>query len=269
MGQNVPQPASTQAHLPISAIEEGVVILRDGSYRAVIRTNSTNFLLKSEQEQNAIVIAYQNFLNALNYPLQIIMQSRKLDLEPYLKALEGRVTSEQNELVRQQITDYVAYVRELIGVANIMDKRFYVVVPYTPVATSSKGVFSQIFKTKAAPTVDQTQFAAHREELLQRTQVIAGGLSAMGLKSNVLETDELVRLFYTTYNYDIASEERLDNPSDLAEGVVSAGAGKEEDNSTDDGIALPEQPVPEVTPVPVEPAPDATPTPAPAPETPQ
>lgn len=218
-----PAPASTQAHLPLAGIVEGVVIMRDGSYRAVLRVGATNFMLKSEQEQQALIFAYQNFLNSLNYTIQIVMQSRNLDLEPYLKKLEAKILEQQNELIRQQTEDYVAYVRELITVANIMDKQFYVVVPYTPLAAAKRGLFSSMLP-KGMPqnlSVDEQQFARHREELMQRANVVAGGLAALSLKTALLDTDDLIKLYYTVYNYDVAMAERLDKPTELSTSIIS------------------------------------------------
>ncbi len=223
MAKKAPHPASTQGHLPFAGIEEGVVIMRDGSYRAVVAVGSTNFLLKSEAEQNALIGAYQNFLNSLNYSIQIVMQSRFLDLEPYLKTLEGKVLEQKNELIRKQTSDYIAYVRDLISVANIMDKHFYVVVSYTPLAASKRGLFASLIPTglPSSVTVDETQFKLHREELLQRASIIANGLGGMGLKTSLLDSDDVVRLLYAVYNYEIASAERLDKPGELSQGVVS------------------------------------------------
>lgn len=222
--KKTPAPASTQAHLPLAGVADGVVIMRDGSYRAVIRVGATNFMLKSEQEQQALVYSYQNFLNALNYPIQIIMQSRNLDLEPYLKKIEARILEQKNELIKQQTEGYVAYVRELIQVANIMDKQFYCVVPYTPLSSAKKGLLASLLPQNMpqSVTVNEQQFATHREELLQRAGVVAGGLSSLGLKTTMLDTDDLIKLYYTIYNYDIAVAERLDNPAELSGTVITS-----------------------------------------------
>lgn len=221
MPKDQPKLSSTQSHLPFAAIEEGVVVMRDGSYRAVISVGSVNFMLKSEGEQQAIIMAYQGFLNSLEYHVQIVLQSRFLDLEPYLKRLEERVPTQKNELIKQQTTDYIAYVRELIGMANIMDKKFYVVVPYVPVAVN-KGFFGSLFsRNKSANiTVDEKLFQTHKDELLQRANVVAGGLASIGLKTAVLDTDDIIRLYYSVYNYEVAVEERLDQPEALGGDVV-------------------------------------------------
>ncbi len=270
------QPTSTQSHLPFAAIEDGVVIMRDGSYRAILAVGSTNFLLKSEAEQNALIYAYQNFLNSLNYSIQVVMQSRHLDLEPYLKSLESRVLEQSNELIRQQTTDYVAYVRELINVANIMDKHFYVVVPYTPMAAIKKGLFGSFVPHKDGGTVSvgEIEFNAHKDELMQRANIVGSGLSSMGLKAAVLDTDDIVKMLYMVYNYEIASSERLDKPGELAGNIISTEKNDDEvapeptQNQSADEISTETSP-PDVAEVPQLPKQYAVPAPTdtPAPKT--
>ncbi len=222
MSGNTDRPESTQAHLPFAGVENDLVIMKDGSYRAILKVGSVNFMLKSEQEQTALIYAYQNFLNALNHPIQILMQSRKLDLEPYLKKLESTIVDQKNELIKQQTEDYVAYIRDLINVANIMDKSFYVVVSYAPVVLNNSGLLSGLFNKKPAYlSINQTDFEAHRDELMQRADVIAGELGSMGLKSEILTTEEIVRLLYATYNFDTSAEERVENPENLSQKIIS------------------------------------------------
>ena len=124
------QVGSTQDTLKFAEIRNDTVVLKDGNLRQVLLCSSINFALKSEQEQNAIVYAYQNFLNSLNFPIQILMQSKKLDLSNYLKKLSEKANSQTNELLRSQTLDYIDFIKRLINLANIMDKRFYVVVPF-------------------------------------------------------------------------------------------------------------------------------------------
>ncbi|MFA6082478.1 MAG: TraC family protein [Patescibacteria group bacterium] len=223
MAEKTAKPASTQSHLPLVGVENGVVIMHDGSYRAIISVGSTNFMLKSEQEQNALIMAYQNFLNSLNYSIQIVMQSRSLDLEPYLKQLESTTVGQKNELIKTQTTDYVAYVRELITVANIMDKKFFVVISYSPVVQDSKSLFAGLFKSKAPSylKISESQFNIHREELMQRANVVASGLASFGLKTTVLDSDGIIRSLYNTYNFDIAASERVEQPTELTENIIS------------------------------------------------
>lgn len=219
------KPNSTQAHLPFAGVEDGIVVMPDGSYRVVLAVGATNFSLKSQQEQDAIIVTYQNFLNSLNYSIQILMQSRTLDLEPYLQKLEESIPSQRNDLIKQQTADYAAYMRELITAANIMDKRFYVVIAYSPVQMTKQGFLSSLFarnSTGAVVKIDQKLFETHRDELKQRAGIVSSGLSSLGLKVKVLETDDVIRLFYSCYNIDLAAEERVDNPQLMTENIIES-----------------------------------------------
>src|SRR5690606_8228933 len=134
-----PSRPSTQTHLPIAEIKDGVVILKDGTLRKVLMTSSINFALKSEDEQNALISSYVSFLNSLEFPIQIIVQSRKLQIKPYLAKLAELEKNQPKELLRIQIADYRAFVEELVDIGQIMTKKFYVVVPYDPLSNKKKG----------------------------------------------------------------------------------------------------------------------------------
>lgn len=204
-------PPSTQEHLPIAGIQDGVVIMTDGSVRVVLKVEPINFDLKSEQEQNGIIYAYQSFLNSLDFPIQIIIQSKKLDLERYLMRLSESQKNITTDLMRIQIEDYVGFVRQLISVANIMSKRFFVVVDYSAVTKESglaqiSGLFH---RQPTGPVMDQDQFIRYRGEANNRASIIAGGVSRMGIKCELLNTQQLIELYYGIYNPDVATEERL------------------------------------------------------------
>lgn len=215
---------STQEHLPIAGIQDGVVILNDGSVRAVMKVEPINFELKSEEEQNAIIYSYQAFLNSLEFPVQIIIQSKKLDLERYLVRLEDSKKNVAGDLLRIQIEDYVDFVRRLISIANIMSKRFYVVVNYSAVTGQSAlgGFTSLIKKQPTGPLLYQDQFERFHSEVINRANMVANGLSHMGLRVSLLSTQQLIELFYSTYNPDIAAEERLTDIENMSSGIVTA-----------------------------------------------
>jgi hypothetical protein len=215
---------STQEHLPIAGIQDGVIIMNDASVRAVIKVEPINFELKSETEQNGIIYSYQAFLNSLEFPIQIVVHSKKLDLERYLLKLEESKKAMTNELLRIQTEDYVEFVRRLISVANIMAKRFYVVVSYsTATKASTMASFTGLFhKTATGPLLDQDQFTRFRAEVVNRANLVGNGLIRLGVKASVLETQGLIELFYAIYNPDIATEERLTNINDLSTGIVSS-----------------------------------------------
>jgi hypothetical protein len=200
--------------------------MNDGSIRVVLKVEPVNFDLKSETEQNAIIFAYQGFLNSLTFPIQIVVQSKRLDLEQYLVRLERRREEMTNDLLALQLESYVGFVRKLIDVANAMSKRFYVVISYAGLSKQSAvDAATSIFHKKSAGTtsLDQDTFMRFRAEALNRATTIAGGLSRMGAKSRLLDTQELIDLFYSAYNPDVTAEERLtENIADITAGVVGS-----------------------------------------------
>lgn len=216
------KPVSTQEHLRIAEIRDGTLILTNGELRQILLVSSINFALKSEDEQNAIIFQYQNFLNSLTFPVQIVMQSRRLDLAPYLGKLQERLDSEQNELIRMQIADYMEFIKRLLSVANIMDKNFFVVVPFSPPVTKKGGFFSELLGSNKRKQIHipADLFAQYKQQLGQRVNVIVAGLSSIGLRSAVLSTQQIVELFYATYNPEEATKERLTYTQLLSAPVV-------------------------------------------------
>lgn len=218
--------SSTQQHLPLAGIQDGVVIMNDGSVRAILKIEPINFDLKSETEQNGIIYSYQGFLNSLDFPIEIVIHSKKLDLERYLVKLTDLTKNTTNDLLRIQSEDYIDFVRRLISIANIMAKRFYVVVAFgvgtklSP-ASSLSGIFA---KQATGPVMEKEQFERFRGEIFNRANLVGNGLSRLGLTVKLLDTQQLIELFYSIYNPDIASEERLTDISNLSAGVVSGGA---------------------------------------------
>lgn len=218
------QANSTQDHLPIAGIQDGVIIMTDGSVRAVLRVDPINFELKSQQEQDGIIYAYQSFLNSLEYPIQIVIQSKKLDLERYLIKLEATIKDITNDLLRIQTEDYIGFVRRLISVANIMSKRFYVIVKYAALENSNglASMTSFIHHKPKGPLMDQDQFERYRTEVVNRAASIGSSLSRIGMRVTPLDTQQLIELFYATYNPDIATEERLAEVGSLSPGIVTS-----------------------------------------------
>lgn len=202
---------STQAYLDIAAIKDSVVVLKNGGLRAILLASSLNFALKSPQEQEDIVLRYQGFLNALNFPIQIVMQSRRLDLTDYLARLAARTETETNPQIRAQTSSYVEFMQRLISVANIMDKRFYVIVPYDPVGLKQRSFFDKLFNPTKQITLTMTdkEFADVKIQLDERVNLIASGLGGFGIKSAQLNTQQLIELYYATYNPEEAVKERL------------------------------------------------------------
>lgn len=193
--------------------------MRDGSMRVVLMVNSINFNLKSQDEQTALLESYQSFLNSLGFPFQIVVQSRILNLDSYLDNLDVVSRSQSNELLQAQTREYTAFVRELIGVANIMSKTFYVVVPYAPGLAITGNFFSRLFGKKAI--TPSGKFKEAKDELQRRARMVANGLAPLGLNSALLNTEELIDLFYSTYNPDTARRQKLFNVSTVDADVIT------------------------------------------------
>ena len=210
--------ATTQAHIPIAEIKDNVVIMKDGTLRAVLLTSSLNFALKSEDEQNALISSYVGFLNTLDFPLQIVVQSRQLRIAPYLEKMNELEKNQPNELLRMQIADYRAFVKELVDIGEIMTKRFYVVVPYDPLSNRQKGFWTR-FKEVLTPTtairMKEERFLKRKEDLDLRLRQVMNGLQSMGLQIVPLNTQALIELYYSSYNPNIAFSEPLENIEDI------------------------------------------------------
>lgn len=198
---------STQKHLNIAEIKESTLILKDGGLRGVVAVSSTNFSLKSEDEQNALSAAYQNFLNSLDFPIQILIHSRVLDINGYLEKLRGIAAGQTNELLRIQTNEYIEYVSKLIEFASIMSKTFYVIVPFSqaPVKETWSSKFKKLLNPTGGIVTGKESFEKAKIKLDERLQHVVSELGAMGLRSLVLSTEELIELLYTSYNFDSAS----------------------------------------------------------------
>lgn len=205
--------ASTQQYLPIEEIRDNVIVLRDGTLRSVVLASSMNFALKSEEEQAAVIQAYVGFLNSLDFTLQIVVQSRRINIEEYLNRLGEKAEVQRNDLLRQQTLDYIGYIRELVQLSDIMTKRFYVIVPYSPRESKKQGgFFSKVRQTFSPSTVihlKQKQFEEYRLELQKRADFVLDGLGAIGLKAVQLDTQGLIELLYNTYNPESYDSERI------------------------------------------------------------
>lgn len=209
---------STIKFLHIAEIKDNVVILKDGSLRAVILVSSINFALKSEDEQNAIVSAYMGFLNSLQFYIQLVVQSRRLNIENYLKKLEDIEKEQTNDLLRTQITGYRQYIGELIEMGDIMTKRFYLIVPYDQVSDKQKSFvnrLSGVLSSDKSILLSQKIFDERKHQLFQRVSQVFSALHSIGLSGAVLDTQGLIELYYNTYNPTVSQQEKLVNLSDI------------------------------------------------------
>ena len=217
------QVASTQGILKFTEIHDGIIITKTGELRTILMVSSINFALKSEQEQTAIIFAYQNFLNSLEFPIQIVMQSKKLDLSNYLVKLKKSAGDQTNELLRVQTTDYIDFISRLINIANIMDKKFYVVVPFLPPPKMQQNMPG---KTQGPPQINKEEFQTYKQELTQRMQVVQGGLGAIGIRCAQLDSQQVIELLYGIYNPEESSKQKLTQIDNLTSQVVESSVEK-------------------------------------------
>lgn len=204
----------SQRYLDIAEIKDDVVIMKDGTLRAVLLVSSINFSLKSVDEQNAIVQAYMQFLNVLDFPIQILIQSRRMNIDTYMKSLVESERNQANELLRRQIADYREYVLSLVEMADIMQKKFFVVVPLDPATSTGlqKGFFQRltdILSPRVAIRLSDETFRKNKEALMLRVNTISGGLQSMSLNAVMLDTQSLIELYYTVYNPELFETQRM------------------------------------------------------------
>jgi hypothetical protein len=228
-------PNSTQNSLQIAEIRDGIVIMNDGSYRSVVMVKSINFDLMSPQEQEAVEYSYQGFLNSLYFPIQIFVRSQKVDLQPYIAKLDKIRTEHDNMLLALLMEDYITYIDDLSQHTNIMDKKFYVVIPFFPVTDTQKalqesknflsGLGGLFNKKEQHVVINEPDLEAAKTELRNRVQAVLAGLLQASIQGLPLDTQELIELYYDTYNPDTATRQQLKNFDELSADIVTKGQG--------------------------------------------
>jgi len=204
---------STQRLLDVEAIKDGVIVLKDKGIRAVIMCSSINFALMSEDEQKAKLFGYQDFLNSLNFPVQIVIQSKKLNIKRYLLKVKEAERLQENYSLKMETASYAEFVASLVELANITTNHFYVVVQYAnPLHTSDEGItdkIKNIFSPAKGVQAKLTTFEQDKKELVLRMQTVLSGLQGIGVKAAVLDTEEIVELLYSVYNPTVAQNQIL------------------------------------------------------------
>jgi type IV secretory pathway VirB4 component len=221
--------------LQIAEIRDGIVIMNDGSFRSVVMVKSINFDLMSPSERESVEYGYQGFLNSLYFPIQIFIRSQKIDLGPYIEKLDKIRTEHDNMLLALLMDDYLDYIEQLAAQTNIMDKHFYVVIPFFPkvqvqkALTSSKNLLSGVLglfdNTPDHVVINEQTLEDAKTELRNRVQAVLGGLLQCGVQGLPLDTQELIELYYDTYNPDTATRQQLKNFNDLTAPIVTKGTG--------------------------------------------
>ena len=194
---------STQDFVPIKEVRDGIVIMKDNGLRAVLLASSINFALKSEDEQTAFIVQFQNFLNSLDFSCQIFVQSRQLDIRPYVATLEEAYKGQLDDLMRIQIREYIEFIRSFTEAANIMTKNFFIVVPYTPAVITTSGGASSFLpfgKKKSNAAEENRTFEEQASQLEQRISIVQQGLVRTGVRTVQLGTEEAIELLYKMFN---------------------------------------------------------------------
>lgn len=208
---------STLSFVQVSEIRDSVILLREGQMRSVISVSAANFALKSASEQEQIIGIFQGVLNSIDYPIQILVQSRRLDLSSYLEKLRRIEDSLTNDLLRVKMQEYIEYVKQLLQEVNIMSKEFYVIVGYDTVSLK-EGLFGSFFRAlnpSKAIKMKQEIFLENRKKLMNRTEQMASRLSSLDLKVDILNTQQLIALLYNSYNPDLQQSIKLNDVSNI------------------------------------------------------
>jgi hypothetical protein len=208
----------TQKYLDVLEVKEDAIVLKSGSIRAVLAVSAINFDLKSTEEQEAIINQYQNFLNSVDFPVQILVSSRKLNMENYIGYLTTKEKQQTNELLRLQISEYKNFINQLTSVSNIMEKFFYIIVPFSPIENKDKGFFHNIaglINPRKNVLDKRENFETMKNQLFQRVDHITASLSGIGLRIIPLKTEELIELLFNSYNPEIYNETELKNVDKL------------------------------------------------------
>lgn len=204
----MPQPI--QQKINIRDIKENTVILENDALRAVLMTSSINFFLKSMEEQEAITLRYQEFLNSLDFSIQILITSRKFDVTDYLAMLEEKRKIQTNELLKIQMVEYVDFIKSLTEMSNIMTETFYLIIPFAPIEKTAVNFWEKLASafSKKQEKIN-LEFEESRSQLWQRVEYVTAGLSRIGIKAVTLNTEELTELFYSAYNLDAKEKPKI------------------------------------------------------------
>lgn len=237
-------PNSTQNTLLISEIRDNMVIMKDGTFRTVVACQSINFDLMSSREREGIEYSYQNFLNSLTFPIQIFIRSQRVDIGPYIDRLANIRRGQDNMLLNVLMDDYINFIDVLAQEANIMDKSFFIAIPFYPagdlsnVRDQAKGFFGKIFaKPQDGPTkINQAMYQKATDEIKNRVDLVTSGLFQMGVKSVQLNTKELGELYYNIYNPDTAVREPLGNFEQTTATFVRKGQGEATQSHLQEGM---------------------------------
>ncbi len=212
---------STQRYLPIAEIKEDTVVLKNGGLRAVLKVNALNFNLKSEVEQQGIIAGYQSFLNTIIFPIQILVRSTRLNIDPYIQNLKQKAEQQMSPLMKDQTVDYANFMEKLVDIADIMQKNFYVVVPVDTPSKTKRGLIQRFLEwinvddSRSKALQRSREFRSYAKVLRDRVTLIQSGLENVGITMRRLKTEELVQLYYGIYNPITSQKQKFQTIADL------------------------------------------------------
>lgn len=200
---------ATQDFVPIKEVRDGIIVLKDNTLRAIVLASSLNFSLKSDDERQAILVQFQDFLNSLDFSVQIVIQSRRLDIRPYIALLEQQLKKQQNDLMKIQTQEYIDFIKNFTDNTNIMTKHFFIVIPYAPAPLQAKSGASKLSgitnilpkkKNEKESIAEEEKINEYRTQLEQRISIVEEGLVRCGIRVVELGTEEVIELFYKLFN---------------------------------------------------------------------
>lgn len=222
--KHTPPAASTQRFLPLGEVRDNILVLKNGGMRAILQTSSVNFNLKSEDEKNALIASYQSFLNTLEFPVQILIRSKKLDVDKYINHVKEISKKQSNPLLQKQTSSYAEYIEKLVEYADIMEKKFYVIVPVDPIRNNQGGFLGGIFKdiftmlNHIRPQDNYAKIRARRNEfeslkktLTQRVNTVKDALNDCNIRAEQLNTEEIIEILYQSYNPILSREQKVED----------------------------------------------------------
>ena len=216
---------ATQVHLKFGEIRDNFLVLKDGGIRAILKATSINFNLKSEEEQNAITYAYQGFLNSLEFPVQIVIRSKKLDIDNYIDKIKGIGEKQENKLLKDQTMEYADFIKKLVEYTDIMQKEFYIIVPFNPIRARQVTLIQKFLKRLSPKDTYGNIKKRHKEfenvkkNITQRINIVESGLANCGINTQQLPTKEIIELYYNIYNPQISRTEKLKGFEDMSIGT--------------------------------------------------
>ncbi len=222
---------STQVYLEISTIRDSIIILKNGEYRLILEATGVNFFLRSAEEQNSVIGGFASFLNSLTTQVQIVVQSRYIDLDYYISDLRNRINRQANPFLVEQTSHYATFIEQMIEQINVMEKRFFVIIPYIPSDAIKIGFFGKImdaFNPARQIIRKQSEFEKNKIEIKTKADQIAAGLASMSISTKIINTQEIIDLFYRSYNPNSSQKQKLTNTAGLDADIILGKSAKKE-----------------------------------------